>query len=237
MSNDNKSSPKQTLKRKLVISGSREGRKVVVENTEDEKTPRRRNDMALVPVQSAIKRKDNNNEITAQSGASGEKMSLERRLQIQSDYGKIDKARIDGDIMYMMLSCRDKEKKDDYLQALVRMLYNFYRSDVMVGGLEPGEITTLNKILESNDPLYQDAMWFFAFYTLKPIRDWLLVGIPPHPPPATADKEKLKKFMNSSELSEACEDLINARITLETYVTLLRSLYTFKVGFRDPFKN
>jgi len=169
------------------------------------------------------------------------------RAKIQKraeEYESINNARIANDFMYMMLSNANIKDKRHFLSHLVDTIEESYGPKTYKNGVDEQEIKFLRWMVSQNNPLYHDALWFFAMYVVQPLRYWLLMGNPESPdpkekePPHIGDKRCFDFFIKSYGFGHCCETLLNGGFnsdsSLEHFVLMIRSEYGMTVGIYQP---
>jgi len=166
--------------------------------------------------------------------------SKKRRLELDREYERIDERRTQEDFMYMMLSPNNPEEYRNQMRYLGDIIAKTYGHKVMQHGLNKEELELIQWIVDSNNPLYQDALWFISLDLLPSLRNWMLVGNPEthQMPPRLGDVEMFNYFCKNT-LRTLREDLLDGRLDrtseefdgLETFVVACRSEYMSQVGF------
>ena len=154
-------------------------------------------------------------------------------------YTQIENLRTASDFMYMMISNRNPKAKGEFITTLQTTLMKTFPTSNINEGLSALDCEILNRVIMSEDPDLQDAIWFHALNEMKSLSDWFLYGDPSKgdpgkaAPPNIASREAFSYFIRSTDFKELCTSLMDAKIDLQTFAIAMRSEWIMTVGIVD----
>jgi hypothetical protein len=157
------------------------------------------------------------------------------RDEISTKYEKIEEYRNQADFMYAFFSAKNQDLKKTHLRAAINLMEQVYGNTP--GGVNRHDLETMEYIVNSENTVLMDSLWFVCLEVLPGMVDWFMHGNPVKgelPPPLT-NRDMFLWFVRNN-VRTCCQKLLNGNdgMRLEEFARELRTMYYVICGIPIP---
>lgn len=148
---------------------------------------------------------------------------------------RVEQYRKNNDIMWKLMSGKEKEAMRYFLRGVCSNLRTIYGSPNSPRRLSEESLAVFEWVTEhSEGTVLMHGLWFFALYLLPGLAQWMISGNEGNPPPPLPNPQGFQYFVRH-KLPKFCDELLSGKggMDVESFVRFIRAEYFTVVGIAE----